>query len=79
MPGTKHFLWFCLIVSQKLLLFDQLYFLATTLESGINVPLVYYFFEIFSRGYGLITDLKDLKEYFPNLLESALLHQIFVF
>ena len=46
----------------------------TTLESGINNLLI---FGIFSRGYSLITDLKDLKEYFPNLLETALLHQIF--
>ena len=61
MPGTKHFLWFCLIVSQKLLLFDQLYFLATTLEPGINTPLHLLIFEKFSRGYGLITDLKNLN------------------
>ena len=32
-----------------------------TLESGINIPLRLSFFGIFSRGYGLITDLKDLK------------------
>ena len=31
-----------------------------TLESGINVPLRLLIFGIFSRGYGLITDLKDL-------------------
>ena len=29
MEGTKHFLWVCLIVSQKLVFFDQLYILAT--------------------------------------------------
>ena len=32
-----------------------------TLESEINVPLCLLFFGIFSRGYGLITDLKDLN------------------
>ena len=32
-----------------------------TLESGINVPLRLLIFGIFSRGYGLITDLKDLN------------------
>ena len=33
----------------------------TTLESGINIPLRVLIFGIFSRGYGLITDLKDLN------------------
>ena len=32
-----------------------------TLESGINIPLSLLIFGIFSRGYGLITDLKDLN------------------
>ena len=31
-----------------------------TLDSGINIPLRLLIFGIFSRGYGLITDLKDL-------------------
>ena len=35
--------------------------LKPTLESGINVPLRLLIFEIFSRGYCLITDLKDLN------------------
>ena len=30
-----------------------------TLESGINIPLRLLIFGNFSRGYGLITDLKD--------------------
>ena len=29
MVGTKHFLWVCVIISQKLVFFDQLYILAT--------------------------------------------------
>ena len=33
----------------------------STLESGINVPIRLLIFGIFSRGYGLITDLKDLN------------------
>ena len=32
-----------------------------TLESGINVPLRLLIFGIFSRGYVLITDLKDMN------------------
>ena len=32
-----------------------------TLESGINVPLRLSILGIFSRGYSLITDLKDLN------------------
>ena len=32
-----------------------------TLESGINIPLLLLIFGIFSRGYGLFTDLKDLN------------------
>ena len=35
--------------------------LADTLESEINVPLRLLIFGIFSRGYGLITDLKELN------------------
>ena len=31
-----------------------------TLESGTNIPLRLLIFGIFSRGYGFITDLKDL-------------------
>ena len=34
---------------------------AFTLESGINVALRLLIFGFFSRGYGLITDLKDLN------------------
>ena len=32
-----------------------------TLESGINIALRLLIFGIFSRAYGLITDLKDLN------------------
>ena len=32
-----------------------------TLESGMNIALRLLIFGIFSRGYGLITDLKDLN------------------
>ena len=35
--------------------------LKCTLESEINVPLHSLIFGIFSRGYGLIMDLKDLN------------------
>ena len=35
--------------------------LKPTLESGINVPLHLLIFGIFSRGYSLITNLKDLN------------------
>ena len=34
-----------------------------TLESGINIPLRLSIFGIFSRGYGLIMDLKDLHKF----------------
>ena len=36
-------------------------YMGGTLESGLNVPLCLLIFGFFSRGYGLITDLKDLQ------------------
>ena len=35
--------------------------MSSTLESGINIPTRLLIFGIFSRGYGLIKDLKDLN------------------
>ena len=35
--------------------------MVTTLESVINIALRLLIFGIFSRGYGLITDLKDIN------------------